>query len=572
MKLPWGWCLLTALCLLFAADRQARAGEVITVDKGIAMLEAKIDEDTIMKVAKMEGNITQFEMSTDNIIKLKKAGASEKLIAWMIEEATKEAKLIQSDVAMFLNNARNVSGNVTDQEAEVFRSSRQKVLSHGQKSILVLVAQGLRRETAAKAKNAALGVIYELLTPEYTRPELNEQLKLHLIADDADIRYSAAHAFAVIATQADLDEAFDTILKNHPIYTDGYVMVLAYSRNGNSIPKLIGLMENSDAEVRRVAAFGIGYQHFVQKKIPSLELQNQLIARMQADNETTEVRIACAKALADMGHYTDDILVKVIQAAEQFPQARPSLVLRMADFTDNNFLLLDYLVNDALGETNDPRVVDAANAALRKLTKRNDNTIEQWRNWWRVQRAVFERAHAAQAQAPKDPPAPNPEAPVAPPAPAPVPGPAPTPGPTGQLPAPAPAETVIQPAPVPPAPAPVQEATEDQKKAIMEHLMKATDLRASSDPKDWAAIVEHYRAIVVILQPLGEKHSWNLQFKKDLQFTESYLRGLERMRAKQYPEARAAFDECNKIGFNAQFDGVAKQLKELDRLTAATQP
>lgn len=573
MNLRWSSCLLAGLLLGLCA-MHAQAGEIVTVEKVIAMLEAKVDETTVMKISTMEGNQTRFEMTTDNIIKLKKAGATEKLIAWMIEEATKEQKEIQSDVQMFLNNARNVPNDNDPQVAEVFRNSRQKVLSHGQKSIPVLLKM-LKRETQGRAKESALGAIYELLTPDYANKDLTEQLQQHLLADDISVRYAAAHAYAVMATQDDLETCFDTILKQHPVYTDGFVMVMAYSRNGNPIPKLVGLMENSEADVRRVAAFGIGYQHFIQKKEPTPEVLNLLATHMLAQTETTEVRIACAKAIADMGLYDDAMLSKVIQTAQRYADARPSMVMRMADFPVNNYPLLEYLVEDALEDRDNPLVVNAASTALRKLTKQTFNTIDQWKNWWRIQKLVLKAQKPQPLPAKETPPElPTPAGAPAGMAPKPPVTPAPAPA-TGAAPAtPANGGTVVNPvanATTPPPVGVAPDLTKEQRQEVYDHLLKASNFNKSTDPKDWDTVIGHYEAALKIVAPLGPTSNWNTQFKSDLEFAQTYRQGLVLLQAKNYVKARETFEAADKIGFSREFTGVRDRLKEIERATTPTQ-
>ncbi|MGH7144259.1 MAG: HEAT repeat domain-containing protein [Planctomycetota bacterium] len=570
MKLRWMASLGLVLAVWGLTPVRAQAEEIAS-DSVIKMLDAKVSESTITQIFAMPGNTCHFDMTTETIIKLKQAGASDNLISKMIEISSEGARDLESDVLKFLNNALNSDQDTTPEEAEIFRQSRQKVISYGQKVIPEVLKQGLQHDLSARAQEAALGVIYELLTPEYNDPTLTEQLKQRLLSDDTNVRYAAARAFSVIATQADIDKCFDTIINAHPVYSDGYVMVLAFSRNGNSIPKLEGLMENSDPEVRRVAAFGIGYQHVVQKKTPSADTLKLLISHMLDNpNETTEVRIACTKAIADMGVYNDDTLNEVINAAEKYPAAKPSMVLMMANFTRNNYLILDYLVNTALADTDDPRVVDAANSALRKLTKRNDNTIEEWRNWWRVQKAILDKVRAAQGNGSATPAVSE--------------GTDTQPAPTTTQPATPPPETghpaggtttanATPPAPEtgPPETAPVQKATDAQEKAVMQQLVQVSDLIKSVKPEDWGTIVGHYQAILKVLLPLGEKHNWNIQFHKDLLFAQTYQQGLEQMDAKNYTAARKSFETCKSIGFHLTFDGVDKRLAELDKL-AAGQP
>lgn len=83
--------ILKVICFatIFLVLAQVSFAEILTNDTIISMVKAGLGESLI--ISKVKASQNQFELSTDNILKLKKEGVSEKVIQTMVEVSATNA-------------------------------------------------------------------------------------------------------------------------------------------------------------------------------------------------------------------------------------------------------------------------------------------------------------------------------------------------------------------------------------------------------------------------------------------------------------------------------------------------
>ena len=144
--------VLVQLVLALSMSQLAIAQTTVTVDKVIELLELEVKEEKI--IALLEGSPTQFTLGEDQIAKLKKAGASEKVIAAMQKKGQKAGS--GSDVAEFIV-ILDASGSMNDagSDGSKWKAAQQAAVDiiesipNGRK--LALIVYGHKKEDGCQA-------------------------------------------------------------------------------------------------------------------------------------------------------------------------------------------------------------------------------------------------------------------------------------------------------------------------------------------------------------------------------------------------------------------------------------
>ncbi|MFH1377821.1 MAG: HEAT repeat domain-containing protein [Planctomycetota bacterium] len=363
----------------------ARAAEIIDNAKILQMLEAQLDESII--VIQIENassaKLCRVSATTDELIALKKAGASSDLLKRIIKISTDGQDEARKAVDELLRWAVNNVG----EDNQNYRQSLEKAVSYGAAATPHLLKNGLQSNSPQKTVAAldAIGLIGD--------SALFEDVWRRLFDSNGDVRARAARAVVRLGGSLTDDAFYEKIkveIERRGQTIDGAIYALGYLKNKKAVLLLVQLLSRDASEDNRAAAaFAIGEIGEL-SDMAIEQLKNGLL-----NDASNKVRSVCASSLARNVPNDDSVALAMQRAFQRHTDTRIFLLFAFAKFKYNP-ILISYLINDVLAGPYDPGIKQAAGDALKEMTGVGGGyaTAEEWQGWWRFNstRPPFNRA------------------------------------------------------------------------------------------------------------------------------------------------------------------------------------
>ena len=340
-----------------AAGRPARASEMLTNEDIIKLVkEGGFPEDIVTQ--KIKSSECRFDVSTDAMLALKKAGVSDNIIKLMIDTHTGWEKSIKAAVQVALQGFK-------DSDPKQHERALRALKGLGAAAIPEITRQGLEsEEPSVRAGSAeALGLIGH-------RDGL-EPLFGVLVDRDETVRAQAARALKYTVSddaKENLYKRLMDILRDMDVPRDGAVLALGHLGEKRAVEDLCKILSTSATPaMRRASAEALGLLG---------EGQDLLITAVLGDRDG-ETRVRAATSLAQIGD--KEAILPLLKALSRFPQDRIGLIPPMSRFRDKR--VVEALI-EVLDE-NDSRMTEVAWEALKLLTGEKIGKIKQdWEDWW----------------------------------------------------------------------------------------------------------------------------------------------------------------------------------------------
>ncbi|HHN46621.1 MAG TPA: HEAT repeat domain-containing protein [Planctomycetes bacterium] len=352
---------LIAAVLALTAAGYVSGGEILDNEKLVRLVKAGLEEDTILR--KLDRDICNFALSTDEIEKLKSAGVSDRLILSMMDKMDKQVNRVRVEIEMLVQTLRT-------SDPEEYRKTIRKLKAYGADAVPILVRQLTSLDNVIRAGVAeALGEISDVSSRSSLIDVLND--------DHPPVRAKSARA---VANMAD-EETVGRLLRWVSMpgrRRDGAALALGYLREKKAIAPLTTLMNDHLAaeDDRASAAFALG----LIGDVSSLQKLIDVLLATPSDR----IRETTADAIGRIGPYygkdeRETAAKALTRAYDRYPQSRAVVARVLGDFRLSP--VIETLI-EGLQDAN-PEVADACHKSLRSLTGETlTRSYEDWRSWW----------------------------------------------------------------------------------------------------------------------------------------------------------------------------------------------
>jgi len=361
--------ILAVLVVLFGFAGAVKATEILDNEKMIKLAKSGLEEDIILK--KLDRDTCNFNMSTDEIVKLKEAGVSGRILMKMMEKMDTQVNKIRVDIEMQVQILRTSN-------ADEYAKAVKKLKAYGAQAVPVLAGHLADTDEVIRAGVAeALGEIGDASARPMLMDALND--------DHPTVRIKAGKAVSAMSDAETADKLLKWI-KTPGHHRDGACLALGYLRDKQAVEPLTALLDDHLAadDDRAAAVFALG----LIGDAGSLDKLMDALLNSPSD----KVRENAAKAVGRIGPYAgkeakENAAKTLTRAYERYPQNRAVIAAVLGDFALGPVIetLIDGL------QDNNPEVSDACYKSLRAITGETlGRTYDEWSSWWALSKVRYQ--------------------------------------------------------------------------------------------------------------------------------------------------------------------------------------
>jgi hypothetical protein len=377
--------LITRMCLAAAlwTAGAATAGEALTNKEVLDMVKDKVALDVIQQ--KILNSACRFNDTSSALREIQKACDE---AAWKPEqvgilqkEIMKVANQDQKRLKELVDRALNVFDNADGKEYELMMRA---LLREGR-----TVVPYLLNHVEVESERKRSGIVDILGRIGDKSEEVVRIASLLLYDPSAPVRLHAAECVAKLANDKTCDELIGR-LNNRNTRLDGVAMSLGYLADARATEALTKLLKTAlDSDTRVCASWALG--ELRARDAASLDA---LLEAVLDDNDG-KLRNSAAEALAKIREKrAPSYIIKSFERFRYQPEPE-KMIAHLRYFKDGD--VVAFLIEQA--DSDNPAIKKAAHQALRDLTgDQNQETAEEWRGWWEVNkvRPDFNRAKSEQ--------------------------------------------------------------------------------------------------------------------------------------------------------------------------------
>jgi len=367
---------LAALCIVLvsvaglsatAGARTTGGGEIMTNEKVIALIKARLSEELIIRMVENSSR-TQFDVTVKGVLQLQEAGASERVISAMMDIYQKEIAEHDRDVRIHIQMLRS---NIGEEYARAVR----ELVRYGSYAVPLLIEHSTNDDERVRA--GCMEVLGRIADPA---PASVEAVFQSLLDRHQAVRARAARAASMFDKKT-VGPRLAAGLQRRTKVRDGYALALGYLGDLTYLPDLLKVADGAGPEVdRAAAAFALGLLGE-----PNDEVVNVLIDGV-LDDTFRDLREASARALGRLATRMDpgaraEVAHAMAKALQRHRSGRDILALQMRFFPNRRTVevLLDFLGD------RDRSVSSSCWEALKAVTGEElPRDVEQWRGWWQI--------------------------------------------------------------------------------------------------------------------------------------------------------------------------------------------
>ncbi len=341
-------------------------GEIMTNDKVISLIQSKLSEELAIRMIRASPR-TQFNMTVDGVVALKKAGVNDPVVNVMWEIWEKQRKLHDRNIRIYVQFLR------TDRLDEYDRAVRELV-AYGAYAVPLLM-ENLRNEDERIRAGCCeiLGMI--------VAPESLDSLFQTIVDRNQPVRWKAARAISAFGSGGDVADRLARELRRSGQSRDGFALALGYLGDLKYLPDILKLADDPGAgEDQAAAAFALGLLGDPAPEVLEVLKENVL------DYPMRELRESAARALSRLAPKMDrrtlaDVARALAASARRYTVSRDVLALQLRHFpTRQSVEALIEIVGDR-----DKNSAGAAWESLKAVTGEvYPQDAEQWRSWWEI--------------------------------------------------------------------------------------------------------------------------------------------------------------------------------------------
>ncbi|MHC5053788.1 MAG: HEAT repeat domain-containing protein [Planctomycetota bacterium] len=344
-------------------------GEIMTNDKVIALVESKLSEELTIRMIRASSR-TQFDMTVEGVVALKKAGVSDQVLDVMWEIWEKQRKLHDRNIRIYIQFLR------TDRLDEYDRALRE-LRAYGAYAVPLLM-ENLRDEDE-RIRAGCCEVLGRIAAPESL-----DSLFQAMVDRNQSVRWKAARAVSMFAAEKEAKEVAErlaTEMARKGQHRDGFALALGYIRDLKYLGDVVELADDPAAgEDQAAASYALGLLGEPSAEVLKVLKENVL------DYPMRELRESAARALSRLAPKMDrrtraDVALALAASARRYAASRDVLALQLRHFPTRSSV-------EALIEIVGDRDKDSSGAAWESLKavtgELYPQDAEQWRSWWEI--------------------------------------------------------------------------------------------------------------------------------------------------------------------------------------------
>ncbi|MHC4248752.1 MAG: HEAT repeat domain-containing protein [Planctomycetota bacterium] len=341
-------------------------GEIMTNDKVIALVESKLSEELTIRMIRASSR-TQFDMTVEGVVALKKAGVTDQVLDVMWEIWEKQRKLHDRNIRIYIQFLR------TDRLDEYDRALRE-LRAYGAYAVPLLM-ENLRNEDE-RIRAGCCEVLGRIAAPESL-----DTLFQAMVDRNQSVRWKAARAVSMFAAKKEVAERLGTEMARKGQHRDGFALALGYIVDLKYLRDVVELADDPAAgEDQAAAAYALGLMGQPTHEVLKVLKEDVL------DYPMRELRESAARALARLAPKMDrrtraDVALALAASARRYAASRDVLALQLRHFpTRSSVEALIEFVGDR-----DKNSSGAAWESLKAVTgELYPQDAEQWRSWWEI--------------------------------------------------------------------------------------------------------------------------------------------------------------------------------------------
>jgi hypothetical protein len=360
--------ILFAAVAGFSATAHARTtggGEIMTNEKVIALIKARLSEELVIRMIKSSSR-TQFDVTVKGVLQLQEAGASERVIGSMMD-------IYQKEIAEHDRNVRIHIQMLRSDVSEEYDRAVRELVRYGSYAVPLLIEHSTNDDERVRA--GCMEVLGRIADPASI-----EAIFQSLLDRNQAVRAKAARA----ASMFDKDEIGPRLaagLERRTKIRDGYALALGYLGDLKHLDVLLKVADDPGPEADRAAAsYALG---LLGKPTP--EVVKVLIEGVMNDT-FRDLREASGRALGRLATRMSDatraeVAHAMAKSVQRYQSGRDILALQMRFFPNRR--TVDVLL-EFLGDR-DRSVAGSCWEALKAVTGEDlPRDVEQWRGWWQI--------------------------------------------------------------------------------------------------------------------------------------------------------------------------------------------
>jgi hypothetical protein len=361
----------TALVVALAvAPRSAEArttggGEIMTNDKVISLIKARLSEDLVIRMVK-NASRTLFDVTVRGVLQLQEAGASESIIAAMMDIYQREISEHDRNVRIHIQMLRS---NVSEEYDRAVR----ELVRYGSYAVPLLVENTTHEDERVRA--GCLEVLGRIADPASI-----DAIFQSLLDRNRAVRAKAARA-ASMFDKAVVGPRRAAGVERRSTVRDGYALALGYLGDLAHLPLLLKQADDPGSDVDRAAAsYALGLLGQVTPDVVRVLVEGVV------NDAFRDLREASARALGRLAPRMDpatrsDVGAAMAKAVQRYASGRDILALQLRFVPSRRTVevLLEFLGD------RDRSVSSSCWEALKMVTGEDlPRDVEQWRGWWQI--------------------------------------------------------------------------------------------------------------------------------------------------------------------------------------------
>lgn len=362
-----GISVLVALGVVgFVGGMTAARGEVITNDDVIKLVKAGLSEKIVLK--KISRSQCQFSDTTDELIRLRESGVDENIIEVMMDKAVEGHKTHINRIRILVQQLRSPVPYEYDEAVRQLAGSRPSDAT----------ARELEPYLHDSSDRVRAGVC-ESLGKLGSRTAMKDLMLM--LKDRSDpVRLKAARAVSFLRDARTLGRLIKMLDDVAILRRDGIYLAMGYMKDRKATDLLLESVQNTNdtSGNRAAAAFALGLLGDVKA---TRTLMNVLTEDAFPEVRANAATAVCRLAGGATGKELADTIAAVRKAYDRYPNNRIDILDAVRIFKDGRIILL---MIESLDDSN--RAVRRQGwTGLKELTGESfKENYEEWNAWWEI--------------------------------------------------------------------------------------------------------------------------------------------------------------------------------------------